>query len=252
MDEPVAAERASHSAQLTTIHLLSFRPTRMIRAVIPVLGGNRTLSGRTGAGFARWCATSSEGTFSARHPRPRTWMLIANWPDAAAAATFERSAIARRWRSACSETLLLQLRPLHSRGTWSGLAPFGPIAPVIASPRQWTGPVVAITHARVRAVARRAFAKAVPSVATRLSTDPGFTFGLGFGETPLRQQGTLSAWTTSAALEHFAYRTPEHQAAIAGNRKSRWFVEELFARFALVGSQGTFGGHNPLGIGGTG
>jgi hypothetical protein len=46
-------------------------------------------------------------------------------------------------------------------------------------------------------------------------------------------------------LREFA-RADAHAAVVARTAPERWYAEELFARFAVVGGRGTLDGQDPL------
>ena len=125
------------------------------------------------------------------------------------------------------------LTPLHSRGTWSGHAPFEVTKPVRAD-----GMVLALTRARLRPSRALTFWRAVPPVVRELDAAPGLLAGFGIGEAPIGWQGTVSVWRTATDLAGFAYRQPEHRAVIARTPADKWYAEELFARFAIRGITG--------------
>jgi hypothetical protein len=78
-------------------------------------------------------------------------------------------------------------------------------------------------------------------VAAALPGAPGLVAAFGVGEAPLGWQGTISVWRGAADAAGFAYRQPEHLAAVADTPVVRWYAEELFARFAVVGLVGDRG-----------
>jgi heme-degrading monooxygenase HmoA len=57
-------------------------------------------------------------------------------------------------------------------------------------------------------------------------------------------QGTFSLWESASALKEFA-SAEAHAAVVARTEPERWYAEELFARFAVVGSRGTLDGRDP-------
>ncbi|MFC3987836.1 monooxygenase [Actinoplanes siamensis] len=124
------------------------------------------------------------------------------------------------------------LEPLISRGTWSGHTPFEPTG------RRPDGMVLALTRARLRPTRALRFWRAVPAVAREVTEAPGLLARFGVGEAPIGWQGTISVWRDAADLTAFAYRQPEHRAAIARTPADRWYAEELFARFAVHGISG--------------
>ncbi|MDP9239713.1 MAG: monooxygenase, partial [Actinomycetota bacterium] len=101
---------------------------------------------------------------------------------------------------------------------------------------------------RARLAPRRAmtFWRAVPPVSADLRKVSGLRASLGIGELPVGLQGTFSVWDTAEVLRDFAYRRPAHTEAIRRTAEEGWYAEELFARFALVGSAGTLAGSDPL------
>jgi hypothetical protein len=82
----------------------------------------------------------------------------------------------------------------------------------------------------------------VPPVSADLHAVDGLLFSLGIGEAPVALQGTFSIWSGNPALTAFAYRRGPHREVMARTEELQWYAEELFARFALVGAAGEFGG----------
>jgi hypothetical protein len=75
-------------------------------------------------------------------------------------------------------------------------------------------------------------------VAAAVHRAPGLLARFGVGEAPIGWQGTVSVWRGTADLTAFAYRQPEHRAVIARTPTDRWYAEDLFARFAVLGISG--------------
>jgi hypothetical protein len=144
----------------------------------------------------------------------------------------------------------LDLRPLASRGSWAGRAPFvpgevpGEVSGEVtgAVPGEVPGermgnagsPVLALTRARLRLTRAVTFWRAIDPVAAALAGAPGLLAAFGIGEAPLGWQGTVSVWRTPTDLVRFAYRHPEHQRAIERTATTGWYAEELFARFEVL------------------
>ena len=148
------------------------------------------------------------------------------------------------------------LRPLSSRGRWSGRAPFDDAGPageraVTASPGNPVtpgnaGPVASITRARLRLTRARSFWQAVPPVSADLRAVPGLRLAVGIGEAPVGLQGTFSLWDDARSLREFAYQRSAHTDVVARTATEGWYAEELFARFAVEQIEGTFCGTEPL------
>lgn len=190
-----------------------------------------------GLRFAKLLGTGSGQTFTVRDADPYRWGLLASWSDAAAAGDFDSSAVARSWRRVADEEWRTDLRPLAARGRWSGRTPFG--AP---RPTRWDGPVAAVTRARIAPRKATTFWRAVPPVAAVLRERDGLLAALGIGEAPVGLQGTFSVWRSTDDLHAFAYRDEAHATVLRRTVDEKWYAEELFARFAVLGSVGTLGG----------
>jgi hypothetical protein len=229
----------SDQPPLVTLHLWGV-PTRAVPRVLWHMAADRTALHRVpGLRFAKLLGTGSGRTFTPRDADPHRWGLLAVWDDPAAAADFEHGSVPRAWRALADEEWSARLHPLSARGRWSRREPFGR-----PRPQPWDGPVAAVTRARL--VVRRAarFWRAVPPVSADLHRAPGLQLALGIGEAPLGLQGTFSVWSSASALTAFAYSRPAHRAVVAATRSEGWYAEELFARFALLSSRGTFAGED--------
>lgn len=228
-------------AAVVTVHLWQLPRRRVPGALVAIGTDRRRARSASGVSFAKLLGTSRG--FSARQADPARWMLITSWTSRASADAFEQSAFARRWRRRAEQSWRAVLRPIGCRGRWSGRVPF----PVDDAPAaDWTGPVAAVTHARIAPRRLVAFWRAVPPVAADLGQRAGLLAALGIGEAPLGFQGTFSLWSGVPALDEFAYRRRAHVEVIARTARLGWYSEQLFARFAVVESCGTIDGCDPL------
>ncbi|GAB93403.1 hypothetical protein [Gordonia rhizosphera] len=212
----------------------------VLPALRRVAFGRRGLRGMPGLRFAKLLGTGSARTFTLRDADLRHWALLTVWEDDVSARSAEQSDFLRDWCAAARSQLTVTMRPLTSRGCWSGTEPFTP-ANHLGS-ETWSGPVAAITRARLRPTRMIAFWRAVPPVAAELSRQPGVRLTLGIGEAPIGLQGTFSLWDSAQQLTDFAYRSPEHVAVIRRTAAERWYAEELFARFAVLDVEGSYEG----------
>jgi hypothetical protein len=138
-----------------------------------------------------------------------------------------------------TETWRIDLRPLASRGQWSGQQPFG-------DPQEaFSGTTAVLTRARLRPTRARQFYAAVPAVTRSLDAAAGVRVSLAIGEAPIGLQGTFSVWDSPAHLRAFAH-AGAHSDVIARTTEVGWYAEELFARFAVEASTGTLDGRDPL------
>jgi hypothetical protein len=190
-----------------------------------------------GLRFAKLLGTGDGRTFTVRDADPWHWALLATWESAAAADAFEGSTIAGAWARLADERLCVRMRPLASRGRWSGRAPFGDPRPV-----RYDGVVASITRARIKPRQAMTFWRAVPPVSADLHRVAGLRLAVGIGEAPLGLQGTFSLWDSGATLREFAHRRSPHVRAIQQTADRQWYAEELFARFAVLDIEGTYCG----------
>lgn len=195
-----------------------------------------------GLTFKRLVGTA-KGTSFAWKPDLLRWGLVAAWESEDALDAFlHESPIVQRWHEHASEVWTVRMVPVKSAGAWGGSNPF-PAQP--APPGE--GPFAVITRATLRMRRTRAFYAAVPPIDLDLDRNPGLLASVGFGESPLGRQGTLSVWESERAMKEFAYGTEAHREAIRRRTQEQWYAEELFARFRPTGSTGTLGGSDPLG-----
>jgi hypothetical protein len=226
---------------LVTLHLWRV-PTAAVPAALLRMARDRRRVRRTpGVRFAKLLGTGAGRTFTVRDADPHRWGLLTSWAEPEDAVRFERaSAVAAAWRGLAEESFRADLRPIASRGSWSGRRPFGDPAP-----RREHGPVAAVTRARLRPTLAAAFWRAVPPVSADLRTHPGLRAAVAIGEAPIGLQGTFSLWDSAASLRGFANSAP-HVEAVRRTAATGWYAEELFARFAVVDVAGTLDGRRPL------
>ncbi|NHC45581.1 monooxygenase [Motilibacter aurantiacus] len=221
-----------------TLHLWGVPSRRIPAAAARMALDRRPVHGAAGLRFAKLLGTGSGRTFRTRDADLRHWGLLAVWDDEGAAAAFERDGTVHRgWERRAEERLRVALRPLASRGLWSGRQPFGDPAP-----RRHDGPVAALTRARIRTARTVTFWRAVPPVSAELHRSPGVRLAVGVGEAPVGLQGTFSLWDSARSLVDFAHRSPQHVEAVRRTAETGWYSEELFARFEVLGVEGTYGG----------
>jgi hypothetical protein len=222
------------------------------------LGTDRLrLRGTPGLRFARLLGTG-RGATALGADLSRT-ALFAVWRDAAALAAFEDgwfAARAARVRARGGEVYGVSLALLSGHGRWGGrdvLAdlrrPRLPLDQDVATDTRIDarpgGPVAVLTRATVRPSRWHRFRGSRPPVSRELAGARGLYAAVGIGEAPVGLQATFSIWSDATAVTAFA-RSPEHRAVVRRTREEGWYGEELFARFAPLGSTGTWDGRDPL------
>jgi hypothetical protein len=171
-----------------------------------------------------------------------TWALLAAWENEAAAVRYLAEHAAHRdvLRHA-HEAYTLHLAPIQSRGAWSGVSPFSPV------PAPPPGPLAVLTRATIRPSFAPAFWWRVGRVARSLEGRDDLLFTKGVGERPWVEQATFSVWRSTEAMQAFAHgRGGMHAEAIARTRKAQGFREELYARFTVLRTEGSWKGGDPV------
>lgn len=192
-------------------------------------------------GFWKLCGSGTGEGFT---PVPNTsvYAILATWPDLETArARTAEARIFQRYRNRSAEDWTVFLAPTSTRGAWSGERPF------TISQEGGDGPLAALTRATVKPSVAAKFWKQVPDISDVIGDDPNVLFKIGIGEVPLLHQVTFSIWPDTQTMAAFArHPSGPHQRAIDAVRQGNWFREELYARFAVTGDAGTWGGSSPL------
>ncbi|OUC77658.1 monooxygenase [Gordonia lacunae] len=219
--------------------------------VLPALGrmssSRRALRRAPGLRFVKLLGTGTARTFTLESADLKHWAALTVWHDDESASAAGDSAVFRRWQDASTEELRVTMRPLRSKGRWSRVDPFETTHSSTGHRTPgpgWTGPVAALTRARLRPTKMASFWRAVPPVASELAGAQGNRLALGVGELPVGVQGTFSIWDSAQDLTDFAYRSPAHLSAVRRTAPSRWYAEELFARLAVTDVAGTYEGRS--------
>jgi len=215
---------------MVTLHVWRV-PARDVAAAVAAgrLAGRR-LRRRSDVRFAKVLGTAS-ARFVPWAATPRRWAILTCWTASPDLTSFGW------WDEHCDERAVLSLRTLSVRGTWDGCAPF-----VADAGARWDGRIVVLTRATLRPLAAVAFYRAVSPVARELRAAAGCRTAFGVGEAPLLRQGTISIWDSADAMSDFAYRSPQHRRVVDVTPSRGWYREELFARFALLHTEGVVDG----------
>ena len=204
----------------------------------------RALARLPGLQFHKLLGSGGGSRGVSMRPDFSTWVILGVWTDVAAAGAFAFTPLASTWRAVAEEWWTISLSTLRARGRWSGIAPFGePHEPPASS-----GRVAVLTRASIRRKLVPRFWSRVPEVQAALDSAPGLLFSKGIGELPLVEQATFSVWESIEHMRAFAYEGAAHRAVISATHELGWYSEELFARFAVLNSEGTWNGRDPLTI----
>lgn len=237
---------------VATLHLWRVSRGHHRSALVAMARDRRALHHLCGLRFAKLLGVGRGGTFGVADVDLSRWALLATWARRADADAFELSTIVRRWQDRSDEQLRVVMRPLHSRGRWSGAQPFGAqqfgaqpfgAQPFGAQPPgRWGGPVAVVTRARLAPSKAMQFWRAAPAVGRTVRQQDGVLLAIGVGEAPIGWQGTFSLWRDERAMRRFAYDGVEHTAVAHRTPLVGWYAEELFARLAVEQVDGTYDG----------
>jgi hypothetical protein len=209
---------------LVTLHVWRVPRRALGGAFLRMAREPRRVRALPGVRFAKLVGTGTGTTFGPGDADLTRYAAIVVWDRE----DRDTSAVDRGWTGIAAARARVDLTPLTSRGTWSGVEPFGN-----PSDGRARGMVLALTRARLRPAKALTFWRAVPPVAAEVAAAPGLLARFGLGEAPVGWQGTVSVWRSTADLTGFAYRQPEHRAVIARTPADNWYAEDLFTRFAV-------------------
>jgi len=205
-------------------------PSRIPFALVAMAMDRFVLRASKNVGFFKSLGTGKGESFTPADANALRWGLIAQVHNIDA---FDQSFVVKQWRKNCTDEFRAVLDPISSHGQWTKQEPF------VASVKDWTGPVVAITRARIKWHQNLRFWSSVPPVTMSLKSAPGLISAIGIGEAPIGLQGTFSLWESGEAIKNFAYKGAAHQKAIADTSTYKWYSEELFSRFAVLEIRGS-------------
>ena len=206
------------------------KPSAVPFAIIAMALDRFALHRSHNVGFYKSLGTGKGETFTPADANALRWGLVAQVHDID---SFDQSFVVKQWRKNSIDEFRAVLEPISSHGKWAGQEPFAPTV------KDWSGPVAAITRARIKWHQNFRFWNAVPPVTVSLKSAPGLMAAIGIGEAPIGLQGTFSLWESAAAIREFAYKGTAHQKAIADTATYNWYSEELFARFAVKDMRGS-------------
>ena len=173
-------------------------------------------------------------------PDFRHYAVFILWESEELAKRYESSLIFGHMMEKAVEQYTIYLRPVSSRGSWSG---FSNWKPVKSDPKIRN--VVALTRATIKPAFLPKFWTMVPKITKSHVVTKGLIFTKGISEVPVLEQATFSVWEDIDSMEDFAYRS-FHNEAVFQTRKANGFSEEMFTRFQPVATSGSFLSCDPI------
>lgn len=176
-------------------------------------------------------------------PDFRTYALLTVWNDFTLADKFESgSETMADFRAHTKEIYSIFMQPVQSRGVWSGKKPFLDISKLGENDK-----VAVITRATLKPGFIIPFWRRVRGVSDSQSGAKGLLFSKGIGERPWVMQATFTIWENLKSMQEFAYSSDgRHSKAIAITKQKKGFREEMYARFRVIETRGSWKGKDPV------
>lgn len=194
-----------------------------------------------GLRFGRLLGSGGGNGFSVA-PNWGVYAWLGHWEDrAAATAFFQENPWYQAARARSTEQLTVHLLATMTHGEWGGERPF----PADQEAYDPSLPVAVITRATIRTRKLPDFWRYVPQTSASIYDHPARLLSLGIGEYPIFMQATFSLWTSGKAMQDFAYRSEHHREVVKLTRERNWYKEEMFTRFTVLETEGTWAGLNP-------
>ena len=235
-------EKDKKKQRLATLTLFGYQTTSSrLWAFGQMAFARNSLVKQTGLRFWKLMGSGQGGGFSIK-PDWSRYGLFCIWDSFQAADDFfDNSKLMRQFNERAAEVWTVRLLPIKAHGLWSGESLFDSFA----EPKQ-NAPVAVLTRASINLNRLQRFWKHVPATSREIESAEDLIASIGIGEAPFVHQATFSLWRSEYAMQQFAYKSPVHRDVIRKTRAENWYKEELFARFAPVGSEGSWNGRDPL------
>ena len=229
---------------LTTLTVFTLKPGQRRWALAQMGTAPPQLQRVPGLRFCKLLGSGAANGFGV-WPNFDRYGFMAVWEDVARAeAFFSRHPLWATYQQHSAEQWTVRLAPVKSQGLWDGQNPFDYNTNTVAALAD--APMAVLTRASIRWRKIPRFWKFVEPTSAALAHAVGVRTAIGLGELPLVRQATFSVWESAQAMREFAYKDPKHREVIKLTHRENWYAEELFARFHVLGSEGTIDGREPL------
>ncbi|MES2764757.1 MAG: hypothetical protein V4642_02740 [Bacteroidota bacterium] len=218
---------------MTTFTLFSYSGFQKAWAFSQMAFAPPLLKRVRGLEFFKMLGTGRGNGFSIRPDFSRYGLLCVWESEVVADEFFKSSPLFKKFLQHSDEYFTVKLQPFQAHGKWDGVAPFKTDKNIVLKT-----PVAVLTRATIRPQRLRRFWQFVPETSAELDAARGRIASIGIGEAPLFRQATLSFWHDEESVKDFAYRSPKHREVIRLTREEAWYSEDLFARFAVVKTEG--------------
>ena len=231
-------------AEMTTLTLFRYAGLKQQAWAFAQMGlAPGKLAGVKDLRFGRLLGSGGGNGFSLA-PNWGVYAFLGHWEDRSAADDFfQRHDWYQTARGRSSERLTVHLLPTMTHGEWGGERPFTADREAYDP----TAPVAVITRATIHTRKLPDFWRYVPKTSASVYDHPERLLSIGIGEYPIFMQATFSLWRSGQAMQDFAYKGDHHKEVVGLTRKRGWYKEEMFTRFAVTKTEGTWNG-GPISI----
>ena len=193
------------------------------------------LKGITGASFVKMFGAGSGKGFNLM-PDFGVYGLLAVWENEGASGDFfSQNEVFKSYQNRTTQIFTVFLQPTVSHGKWNAIEPFEKNG--INDP---SAPIAVLTRGTIKTKYVYKFHQFTRTTSRSLEEAEGRIFSIGIGELPIVQQVTFSLWENEEAMKNFAYKNPHHAVVIKKTRELGWYSEELFARFQVLCTEGSW------------
>ncbi len=224
--------------QITTIALVEYKGfSNQFWALKMMQMAKPYLKGVEGLQFYKLLGSGKEGF----KPQPdwSTYAVLQVWDNERSAKQFfENSKLVKKYKSHSKNFCVLYMKSIAAHGLWSGLQPFQKHSDL----SQENLGVAIITRATIKTSQLKRFWNYVPEAQNPIKNAEGLIYTKGFGEFPIWEMATFSLWEDMEYAKKYAYNSQEHQKAIKMTRQYNWYKEELFSRFQVYQTEGSWKG----------
>ncbi|GGF07389.1 spheroidene monooxygenase [Hymenobacter cavernae] len=222
----------------TTLSIFGLKPGQARWGLAQMGTSQQPLHRVPGLGFFKLLGSGADNGFGFL-PNLHRYGLMAVWESREAAEEFfTMHPLWQEYQRRSAEIWTAELAPLKSHGLWDGANPFDYQLENLGL----DGPVAVLTRASIRLRKTPRFWKYVAPTSAAVAHAPGVLASIGLGELPIVRQATFSIWESAQAMQQYAYRGELHREVIQRTRQEGWYSEELFARFRVLRSAGTWDG----------
>lgn len=188
-----------------------------------------------GVSFIKMFGAGSGNGFNLM-PNFGVYGLLTVWENEAAARLFfNENEVFKSYQKRATEIFTVFLQPIMAHGKWDSVEPFEKNG--INNP---LAPIAVLTRGSIKTKYIYKFHQFTRTTSRSLEDAEGRIFSIGIGELPIVQQVTFSLWENEEAMKNFAYKNPHHAVVIKKTRELGWYSEELFARFQVLRTEGSW------------